>query len=664
MERFDLLQNNFEALSTELRIIGNQLKKENKEFFTAIVENSPNSMSIVQNGKFVYVNSSGISLLKCKSSGDIIGQSYLEFVHQDDHNTVAELLRKGRNIPGSSAQLKCLRFDKSVFDAEINVVPFVYNKMPAALLVCRDISIELQHKFELQREEQFRTDILNAFEEVIAFYSPDHSIIWLNEAGKKHLGISEESYVGKLCHKLWFSSDHPCGDCPITNHKRYEISERIVPMKNNSIWLVKHTPMFDKHKHLTGYIEFRTNITEKEHIKTELEKSHERQIRAEMENSFGHFEFDLSSGETYWSHGACNLFGLAPETSQKFSEDEFLELIHPEDIKEIKHHLSLAYTGKRKFDIIFRIADLNRNRKTIRGIGETKTDPVTNRRLFFGVIQDITHITNLEKQVFDEREKYKLLAEHVPFGLVLTLNHEPVYINKTLRTWLKLDSVSALKEVELSALFHPNDMDRVLKLLVKLRNNNIRLPTVENLRIIETDGTTRYIRFNIQHNSINNQLYLQTVITDITGEVVHERKKKQAAANALYMNQKNTILNEIENDLSTILGSKKYTKSQSDFDKIFTTIKHYRQLDKDWKMLIANFEEVYPGFFMRLKKMYPLLSPNDIKHCACIKMNFDTKEIARFFHIQPTSVQINRVRLKKKMQLSNSSDLRDYILNF
>jgi hypothetical protein len=81
-------------------------------------------------------------------------------------------------------------------------------------------------------------------------------------------------------------------------------------------------------------------------------------------------------------------------------------------------------------------------------------------------------------------------------------------------------------------------------------------------------------------------------------------------------------------------------------------------------MLIANFEEVHPGFFSRLKKMYPKLSTVDIKHCTCIKMNMGTKEIARFFNIKITSVQIARVRIKKKMNLPKNVDLRTHILNF
>jgi DNA-binding CsgD family transcriptional regulator len=124
------------------------------------------------------------------------------------------------------------------------------------------------------------------------------------------------------------------------------------------------------------------------------------------------------------------------------------------------------------------------------------------------------------------------------------------------------------------------------------------------------------------------------------------------------------MLSEIETVLSKILTQKRYEKRREDFKDIYNIIENYKQLDKDWKLMIANFEEVHPGFFSRLKHKFPMLSPTDIKHCACIKMNMDTKEIARFFNIKITSVQISRVRIKKKMNLSDDDDLRSYIINF
>jgi PAS domain-containing protein len=396
-----------------------------------------------------------------------------------------------------------------------------------------DISFGSQ-LLKLPAEDKLRADILNAFKEVVAFYTPTHNIMWLNDAGKKQLGIKDDSYIGKLCYKVWFNADGPCPTCPVVSHK-IEPTERLVTLTDNRIWMVRHTPLFNSDGSLNGYIEFRADTTE---------------------------------------------------------------------------------------------------------------------------------ISNLEKQILDEREKYKMLAENAPFGLLLTHDNKPVYVNQTFLTWFRLDSVSDFGTADLTRVFHPNDRKIAQKLFRKIENNNVPAPLVEKLRISDPDGNLCYIRFDLKNNIINSQKYIQTVIIDITADVLKEKKQKQVAADALYLNQKNSILSEIESVLTKTLNDRKFSKSKKEFKKIFDIINSFKQLDKDWKMLIANFEEVHPGFFSRLKNTHPLLSSNDIKHCACIKMNFGTKEIARFFNIKDSSVQISRVRLKKKMNLNDSADLRTYILNF
>ncbi|NVO10437.1 MAG: PAS domain S-box protein [Bacteroidales bacterium] len=663
MERLNLLINNFETLNKELKIVSTQLKKENKEFYNSIVENSTNYIAVIQEGKFVFINSKGLQLLRCTSSADIIGKNILDTIHADYQYIVIDRLATTSSLPVTPVHLKNVRFDKTFFDTESNLIPFVYNKKPATLIISRNITPDLEYNTALQIEEKLRADILNSFKEVIAFYSINHNIIWLNDAGKKQLNIKDDSYVGELCHNVWFNNNKPCMNCPVVS-RVFVPTERIVTLNDNRIWMVRHTPLFDDNGTLTGFVEYRSDITEKENTKNELERSHARQIRAEIANSFGHIESDLTTGLQIWSHGAYNIFGHSYSENQTSHKENFVKYIHHEDSEQVKQLLQLTYNGKKNFDFIFRIIDANDREKTVRGIGEVRIDTVTKNKKFFGVLQDITHISNLEKQIFDERQKYKMLAENAPLGLILTQNNKPVYINKTTMSWLDLKSLSDFEKVGFVGLFHPNDRKIAEELSLKLKENDVPSPLVKKLRILNNDGSIRYIRLDLVNNSINNQKYIQTVLIDITSDVLKEKKQKQVAADALYMNQKNTILSEIESVLIKTLDDKKFSKNQKDFKKIFDIINSYKQLDKDWKMLIANFEEVHPDFFSKLKKMHPMLSSNDIKHCACIKMNFETKEIARFFNIKASSVQIGRVRLKKKMNLSDSIDLRSYILSF
>ncbi len=663
MKRLDLLIKDFDNLSEGLKVLKEQLQEENEGFFNAIVENSSNFIAIIQNEKIVFMNSSALAMLKAKTSVNILGQNFSDFILAADKRKVAskELIKP----KSAQRQLQlCLKaFDGSFVDCESTITQFVHKGQQSVLIIGRDVTEELKDQLKLFKEQKLRTDILNGFEEVIAFYSPDHEFIWLNDAGKKQLNIKDDSYIGKLCYKLWFHTNKPCATCPVVTRK-IDAEERILRFHGNRIWKVRNTPLFNEKGKLTGYVEFRTDITEKENYKIELEKNHSRQIQAESTNLFGNIEIDLSTKRIELSPGARNILGIDSKKEHNISYNDLFKFLHPDDSHITLKFLKEAVSEGKSIDRIFKIYDTKCIEKTIRGIGDVKNEKPAGEKRFFGVIQDITKMSNLEKQVFDERSKYKMLAENAPFGLVLTQNNKPVYINRTFLEWLDVKSISEFERNGVEDFFLQEDKLIAHEMFKQIRDNNVPYPTTKKIRLKEIKGKIRHVRLDLKNSLINNMDYVQIVFTDITDDVIKEKKQKQITADALYINQKNSMLLEIESALNRTLKLKQFQKHNQHFRKIFDIIENYKQLDKDWKILVANFEEVHPGFFSKLNKEYPNLSPVDIKHCACIKMNMDTKEIARFFNIKVTSVQMSRVRIKKKMNLPEDSDLRNHILNF
>src|ERR1039457_2755888 len=109
MDQFNILPKNIESSNNELKTESNQLKTEDKEFFKAIVENSTNFIAIVQDSQYVFVNSTGLSLLCCKSLADIIGKNVIETVHPDYQGCVVDYLAKESVMLKSSVHLKIIR---------------------------------------------------------------------------------------------------------------------------------------------------------------------------------------------------------------------------------------------------------------------------------------------------------------------------------------------------------------------------------------------------------------------------------------------------------------------------------------------------------------------------------------------------------------------------
>jgi len=85
--------------------------------------------------------------------------------------------------------------------------------------------------------------------------------------------------------------------------------------------------------------------------------------------------------------------------------------------------------------------------------------------------------------------------------------------------------------------------------------------------------------------------------------------------------------------------------------------------ESEWEQLNRHFNAVYSGFYDKLIELHPTLTEIELRHCMFIKLHMQTKEIARILHVDPRSVQASRYRVKKKMNLDEETDLRNYIIH-
>ncbi|WP_139959320.1 tetratricopeptide repeat protein [Flavicella sediminum] len=80
-----------------------------------------------------------------------------------------------------------------------------------------------------------------------------------------------------------------------------------------------------------------------------------------------------------------------------------------------------------------------------------------------------------------------------------------------------------------------------------------------------------------------------------------------------------------------------------------------------WETFNLRFTEVNSDFYVRLRARHATLTPTEQKHCALMKLKFDSKEMARLLHISISSVHMSRHRIRKKIGLQRNEDLSNYI---
>lgn len=98
--------------------------------------------------------------------------------------------------------------------------------------------------------------------------------------------------------------------------------------------------------------------------------------------------------------------------------------------------------------------------------------------------------------------------------------------------------------------------------------------------------------------------------------------------------------------------------------KINKLIDHELQGDKHWNEFEEIFNQLHDNFMQRLKMSYPELTPRDMRLCAYLRMNFNTKEIAPLLGISVRGVEDTRYRIRKKLQLPSDANITEFILNF
>lgn len=167
---------------------------ESEERYRKLVEQSPFSIAIYQDGVFVYVNPAGVTLIGAANQQDLIGRSVLSIIHPDSFGDVIrrmELVADGISVPPMEEKL--IRLDGSVFDAEVVAIATTFNNKPAGQVIVKNITERKQSEQALKESEEKWKTIINTSPDGIAIASLDGEIIFVSEKLFAMLGYSVNS---------------------------------------------------------------------------------------------------------------------------------------------------------------------------------------------------------------------------------------------------------------------------------------------------------------------------------------------------------------------------------------------------------------------------------------------------------------------------------------
>lgn len=86
--------------------------------------------------------------------------------------------------------------------------------------------------------------------------------------------------------------------------------------------------------------------------------------------------------------------------------------------------------------------------------------------------------------------------------------------------------------------------------------------------------------------------------------------------------------------------------------------------EEGWYRFNLSFSKVHKDFVKHLSQKHPNITPSELKLCSFIRLGMANKEIASVLNQSPDSVKVSSYRIRKKIELESSINLRSYLSQF
>ena len=246
--------------------------------------------------------------------------------------------------------------------------------------------------------------------------------------------------------------------------------------------------------------------------------------------------------------------------------------------------------------------------------------------------QKLDNFKLLEKIYTDEGSTYNLLSVK---DSIIFYNEDPL-IKQEEDEFNTLENLILVSEKQ-------DDLNKS-----RLRTNRIILVSILSSSILILILLSFKFNFDLQKEK-NARLNLEK--DKIKEELKLKRRELFSKIN--FISQRNEYLNKIRDQIGSDNTNQNQLKAE--IKNITNSEKAYEEFDK-------MFSQVYPKFYKRLNASAKL-SQTDIRLASYIKMNHTNNEISRISGISLRTVESQRYRLSKKLNLSNGQDLNSYILD-
>ena len=164
-----------------------------------------------------------------------------------------------------------------------------------------------------------------------------------------------------------------------------------------------------------------------------------------------------------------------------------------------------------------------------------------------------------------------------------------------------------------------------------------------------------------QNDKINQQEKIIRVKNEENFEQELNYKNRQLTSFSLSALKQSKSLEVVSQQINELLHQ--HNIKPTTRKKLEQVMQHLRPLSssKEWDEFRSYFEAVHPSFYTSLKQVAPDLTLHEQKICAYLRLGMNTKEIASITFRQVRTVESTRFRIRKKVGLTATDNLFEFL---
>ncbi len=254
-------------------------------------------------------------------------------------------------------------------------------------------------------------------------------IVGLNTAAEKLFGYTAEEAVGGNIRMMMpspYAAEH---DRYIENYLKTDIKKiigfgRAAEGKRKdgstfpidlavSEFRIKSRPMF------TGIVR---DITERKRMVEALRRSEASLAEAQKIANIGNCEWNINTGEIFWSDQLYRIFGLSPRAIEP-TYGAFMEHVHPEDRGLVEEGINRALAKEEDFNVVHRIQLPGGEARIVHERGRVSFDKSGEPVKMIRMVQDVTAWKLIEAELQKAREEAEE-ANQAKSDFLARMSHE------------------------------------------------------------------------------------------------------------------------------------------------------------------------------------------------------------------------------------------------